>query len=170
MFDPAITQWNKLVSIISGEMNVGASGLGTGTNITGRLPGIWTVEQSAALTSGLFPSIGVQLMEVPQEVYATHQQRLTAQFRIVLGASNTGTDDAPASLTLAMQQLITNMADGNGNGLSEVLRSSEYRVISGVWDLLSIKNIKLDWEYQGGTQTALAYAVYEVEALSILGV
>ncbi len=158
------------MSILEGEMKVGAAGLNTGTNPTGRLPGIWTVEQSAALTSGLYPAVGVQLMEVPEEEYATHRHKLTTLFRIILGSSNVGQDDAPASLTLAMQQLSINMSDGIGNGLSEVLRSPQYRTLSDVWDRLSIKKITLDWEYQGGTQTALAYAVYDVEALTILSI
>lgn len=171
--DQSIAQWDQLIALIQKEMNVGSNGQpGTGTNVAGRLQHIWTVEESIAITGGVYPAIGVQLVKIPEEQYAQHTHKLLTRFKIVLAACDVpvaGSGNV-ASLSAAMRSLKTNMDDANGNGLGPVLRDPANRTLNGTAQTFRIVGCNLDWRYDNPSEAALAYAVYDLEVTNLVGI
>jgi hypothetical protein len=174
----AQNQWNQLIAIIESEMNVGPTGPGSGTNPLGRLQKLYFCHQSIDMWSGLYPAAAVQLMEAPEFPVATHRHDIHSMFWIRLACASTPATAAayrapfapgipvPANLDDAMSQLKALISDGQGNGMSAVLRDrlnfnlKNSQFPNGLAYQTDITNWKYEWELDAGTdqQTVIAYA------------
>lgn len=171
----SLEQWAYLTQLLSNETNVGSTGPGSGTNTTGRLQKIWTVEQSIHITSGMYPSIGVQLVSSREEEYSTHGHMLFTTFHIAIAAvdlgSPAGMNPTPASLTVAMANLRPNLSDGIGNGVGAILRDSVNYLLGGLAIKTGIRSTTWDWKFDAGPgSAAFAYAVVEYYAQQKVGI
>jgi hypothetical protein len=164
--DYSLEQWDYLTSIIQQECNFGPTGPGSGSNMTGRLQLIYSVEKSIHISSGQYPAIGIQLVDANEQEYATHFHMLFCTFRIVIAAVDRGNpigmNPTPASLTQAMANLRPNISDGMGNGLGPILRDKNNYTLGGNAIKTGIKSTTYDWMFAAGPgSAALAYALIE---------
>jgi hypothetical protein len=180
----AQNQWAQLIALLSSETNVGPTGPGSGTNPNGRLQQIYRVHNSIDIWSGLFPAIAVQLMSVDEVIVATHRHDLLSRFQIRIAAASTPKTAAaftpplvagmpvPANLDDAMAQLSPIISDGQGRGLTTILRDrlnfnlANATFPNGLAYQTDITGWKYDWQMDaGGTQeTVIAYVTFSYTA------
>lgn len=173
-------QWQQIIANIEAEMNVGPTGPGSGTNPTGRLQQLWYCHPTIDMWTGKYPVAAVQLMDTVERVAATHRMDVESHFIVRIAAQSTPQSaaafraplmagvPAPANLDDAMAQLQTLISDGEGNGLSPVLRDrnnfnlKSASLPNGVAYETRITGIKFDWEMDAGNNqhTVLAYCTY----------
>lgn len=169
-------QWAKLITILQGEMNVGPTGPGSGTNPTGRLQKLYDLRKSIDPWTGLYPWCGVQLVKVTEGDYASHAHVVTSVFHIVIGTKSNAKSAAAGgfaqpNLDDAMAQLQTIRSDGNGNGVTTVLRDSNNYGLGGLSMKTWISEVAYDWKLTPGDDTeALAYCIITYNAKQIVSI
>ncbi len=162
--------WNKIVAVLQGEMNVGPTGPGSGSNTTGRLQSLQYVHKTIHLWSDELPAVGVQLIEEDPEPYGQRKQLVTIEFRIVVAAKAAVDSNGNITLDDAFSKLMQLIEDGNGNGVMAVLRDPANFSLGGLaMETYSRGKNKYDWDVDkavGATDArAYAYIPYFAKAI-----
>ena len=160
--------WTALLACIQAEINIGASGPGTGTNPNGRLQTCADLRKSIHLFTGRLPAIGVQSLGYKSERYSTHHDLLTISFHIIVAANSMPNGATPANMDDANANLQPLVSDGLGNGLGPILRDpvnfalAPYVAgISETW----LSGLERSWEVKDGQDAqVIAYGLFMYEA------
>lgn len=148
--EKALQLWQQLHDVIAAEATAGR-----------RLAAVRRVKKSIDVTSGNVPAIGVQLEGIPEMPFSTGRHLVDVRFKIVVCVDSVPNDAGPADLEAAMMQLVTLIADGNGNGLSPVLRDPANYGLNGLASKTGITGVDLTWSVdEGEGARKWAYALY----------
>lgn len=145
--DQVVQQWDAIYNALTAEQNYGANGPGTGTNTTGRLQLVKTIDKCLYPDFNALPFVGVQFKRVNEVIYAmAGRHKLTAVFHIlvVADAKASGTETF-LSVSAAMANLRTLMSDGNGNGVVPVLRDKLNFTWGGTADQTDVVRYDVNW-------------------------
>jgi hypothetical protein len=172
--------------MLKSEAGLGAAPAGT---VSGnRLTSIVYVGKSYYLWEKETPSIGVQLKSLRERSQVSMKHFVTTQFDIIMGVqstdatatANNGGQLRQANLEDAMSMLQPLVSDGNGNGLSPVLRDMQYRSLGtstvGAYTQVNaqrtqISDIDYEWSItQGENAQIWAYALVTLIAEQLVSI
>jgi hypothetical protein len=159
--------WDALVSVLEGEMNVGPTGIGSGSNPDGRLQTLFFVHESLDLWSNDLPSCGIQLVKVEcDEKYSQHNDWVKCRFKILVAAkANKDPETGLVVLDDAMRRVRAIVADGKGNGIVPILRDKANFRLNGTAAESHVDGWEYAWEFPDKTDTdARAYATIHYSA------
>lgn len=136
--------------------------------------GIQLVERNVPPVANVFPSVGIRLDTVENDVAGTHRDVIVAHYDIVVAYlqpfNPTATSAAAADTRLQARLGLANyVSDGNGNGMTPLLRQSTMRTMGGLCYTARIESTEIQ-VYDGKDSTAgtIAAAWYRFEAKALV--
>lgn len=161
MEDVGAVQWAQIMTILQAQMVPG-----------GQLAGLKDLRKSLHLWTGALPAAGVQLIELTEEPRATRRNLVTTLFHILVSADSTatvtGSTEVPANLDAALATLQPLVNDGNGNGITAILRAN-FGLVNASGQPLALRTQVKSVRYYndigaGETPQIFAYALIGFEA------
>lgn len=90
----------------------------------GALAGIALVERVTPPEQNIFPCVGVMFNDLTEAPYAVREHFITCRFAIVVAVKREFSRTEPDTTRAALDDLRKYVNDGNGNGMSPLLRSN----------------------------------------------
>lgn len=152
-----LLQWDYLVAkfvtasaVGSGRQLAVQTNIVTPTNPTA-IAGVQVVKNVCPPEGNIFPSVGCQLDSYNSVPVASRTDEVTAYFDIVVAVLQPMNDAVADTMSAALTALRNYVNDGNGNGMSPLLRAD--RTLNGLCTSASIQSMKYV-VYKAGSSSA----------------
>jgi hypothetical protein len=135
-------QWAAVVALLRAQIGPG-----------NQLPTVMDVRASVDLWTEELPAVGVQLHRIRVVPEFTKKHHTFAEFLILASVKSlaiTGPPYIPPNLDDANARLQAILADGNGNGIANILRDPANHTLSGLAARMIVTGIEYSWEIGRG--------------------
>ena len=158
-------QWAAIIALLQAQVGAGKM-----------LPTVADVRASIDLWTGNVPAVGVQLQSVRADQVYTKGVKSTAEF-VILAATRSvpdiisPTQTTPPNLDDAMSQVQAIVNDGNGNGITQILRLRANQTLGGLCSTVLITGVDYSWEIDRGatgSDQVWAYALIKFSVIDFL--